>query len=143
MPPCNVRSNGSNVPASNVPANVPGTYGSVAIAADGQYTYTLNNPSIQSLAQGQTVTDTFTYTITDSQGASSATTLTVTVTGTNDAPNVYVGSGDRSIAAFTEANVGLTTTGTLSVTDIDTTDQVSASVISAVTVGGTYLALAR
>ena len=135
-----VAATSSNVPASNVPANVPGTYGSVAIAADGQYTYTLNNPSIQSLAQGQTVTDTFTYTITDSQGASSATTLTVTVTGTNDAPNVYVGSGDSAAASLNEDDAGLVTGGTLSLYDVDTQDTVSVS-RTAVSAGGTYSGL--
>lgn len=65
----------------------------------------------------------------------------MTVTGSNDAPNIYVGSGDLSAAGLTETNTGLTTTGKLSVTDVDTTDMVS-SAVNAVTVGGTYLAVA-
>ena len=44
------------------------TYGSLDWDTDGSYTYTLNNAAanVQSLAQGQTVTDTFTYTVNDS-----------------------------------------------------------------------------
>ncbi len=48
--------------------DVAGTYGSLDWDTDGSYTYTLNNAAanVQSLAQGQTVTDTFTYTVNDS-----------------------------------------------------------------------------
>ena len=65
-----------------------GTYGTVTIAANGSWTYTLNNndPDTNALAQGQTVTDVFNYTMSDTNGATSSTTLTITITGTNDAP---------------------------------------------------------
>ena len=74
--------------SGNVGTAVGGTYGSVTIAADGTYTYTLDNskPVTNALAAGQTATDVFTYTITDDKGATSTTTLTITITGTNDAP---------------------------------------------------------
>src|SRR5205085_171013 len=65
-----------------------GTYGSVTIASDGSYTYTLDNSDADTnaLAQGATATDQFSYTVVDSNGATSSTTLTITLTGTNDAP---------------------------------------------------------
>ena len=65
-----------------------GTYGSVTIAADGSYIYTLDNgdPDTNALAQGATATDVFSYTVTDEFGATSTANLTITITGTNDAP---------------------------------------------------------
>jgi VCBS repeat-containing protein len=135
---------GSPASASgNVGASIAGTYGRVNIAADGSYTYTLDDskPTVQALARGQTVTDTFTYTITDAQGAVSSTTLKVTVTGSNDTPDISVGVGDSAAAALTETDSGLTTAGTLSIYDVDTLDIVTPSV-SAVSAGGTYAGLA-
>lgn len=67
-----------------------GTYGTLTLNADGTYSYTLDNDStaVQSLAEGQTVTDVFTYEVQDAQGPENTaqTTLTITITGTNDAP---------------------------------------------------------
>ncbi len=73
---------------SNVGSSVSGNYGSVTIAADGSYTYSVDNGngSVQALAVGQTLTDTFSYTISDGRGGTSTTTLTVTINGSNDAP---------------------------------------------------------
>ena len=128
--------------SGNVASAVAGTYGSVKIAADGSYTYHLDNtkPNVQALAKNQSVTETFTYTITDSQGAASSTTLTVTVKGMNDAPDITVGSGDSDAANLTETNSGLSATGTLSIFDVDTLDTVSSSVTTVAT-GGTYAGL--
>ena len=41
-----------------------GTYGTVTIAADGSYSYALNNanPAVQALGVGETLTETFNYT---------------------------------------------------------------------------------
>src|SRR4029450_5716384 len=64
------------------------TYCSRALAADGSWTYTLDNgdTDTNALAQGQVVTDVFNYTMTDANGATSSSTLTITITGTNDGP---------------------------------------------------------
>ena len=74
--------------SGNVGTTVAGTYGSVNLAADGSYTYTLDNTktATNSLKAGQTASEVFTYTITDNNGAVSTTTLSITITGTNDAP---------------------------------------------------------
>ena len=106
-------------------AAVSTTYGSVTIAANGAYTYTLDNAkaATNALGQGQTATDVLTYTIADASGATSTSTLTVTVTGTNDAP---VAVADA--AAVTEAGAASagtpTVTGSLLTndTDVDTSD---------------------
>ncbi|GBG13993.1 uncharacterized protein NMK_1549 [Novimethylophilus kurashikiensis] len=67
-----------------------GTYGSIAVDAGGQWTYTLNNgaANVQALAAGESHDETFTIRVTDDQGAYVDQTITVTVNGTNDAPVV-------------------------------------------------------
>ncbi len=78
----NTGTNGSG----NVGADVAGAYGSVNIAADGSYTYTLDNSNlaVQGIAVGDTLTDLFTYTITDDDGSQTHTTLAITINGADD-----------------------------------------------------------
>src|SRR3989440_676367 len=141
--------------AGNVGQAVAGTYGSVTIASDGSYTYTLDNTDsdTNALAQGATATDQFTYTVTDANGATSSTTLTITITGTNDGPVAVAdtNAGD----AVTEAGVNPGNTpfpgdGTASGnvltndTDVDTGDTKAVSAVNGVAgnvgqaVAGTY-----
>ncbi|MDD2653025.1 MAG: VCBS domain-containing protein, partial [Sulfurimonas sp.] len=126
--------------ASTVGADVAGTYGTVKIASDGTYTYTLDNTNstVQALAVGEHTTETFSYTMVDSQGATSTTTLTITINGTNDTPVISVEAGDSDAETITETNTTLTTSGTLSIFDVDTSDTVSADKANSVTVGGDY-----
>src|SRR5262245_50039884 len=66
-----------------------GTYGTLVVnKATGAYTYTLANgqANVQSLAEGQQVTDVYTYSYPARRASDLSSTLTVTVTGTNDAP---------------------------------------------------------
>ena len=65
-----------------------GTYGSLSLAANGNWTYTLNNADAdtQALTQGQAATEVFSYTMQDQFGATSSSTLTISLSGTNDAP---------------------------------------------------------
>ncbi|WP_132559766.1 DUF5801 repeats-in-toxin domain-containing protein [Rhizobium sullae] len=91
--------------------------------------------SLDFLAEGQTVTQVYKVIVTDASGALSSKLVTATVTGTNDAPIIAVDAGDSAFAALTETNAGLSTTGTLSVADVDVTDNVTASV-TGVTAGG-------
>jgi len=65
-----------------------GTYGTLTLAANGTWSYALNNagPDTNALAQGQSVADVFSYTIQDGAGATSSSSLSITITGTNDAP---------------------------------------------------------
>ncbi len=65
---------------------VNGSFGSITIAADGSYTYTVNNnnTTVQALNVGQTLQDTFTYTMRDAGGLESTTQITITIDGAND-----------------------------------------------------------
>ena len=68
------------------PGSLNGTYGAFAFnAANGQWTYTLNNSDsdTQALAQGASATDTLTVTSFDGTASYN---IVVTITGTNDAP---------------------------------------------------------
>ncbi|EHR71077.1 VCBS repeat-containing protein [Burkholderiales bacterium JOSHI_001] len=79
---------GANI--SSVGTPLAGAFGSLVLAANGSYTYTLNNasPAVQALKQGQSLDEVFTYTLTDADGDASTTTLTITVNGSNDAPRL-------------------------------------------------------
>ncbi len=67
-----------NGAAASVGAVIAGTYGSLVLGANGQYSYVLaaNQANVRALAPGQTVTDVFHYTISD--GYSHTTTTNVT-----------------------------------------------------------------
>ncbi len=78
-------------PATTVTAgnSINGIYGSLTIAANGVYTYSIDetNSAVQSLHQnGPDLVEAFVYTITDTLGATSTATLTITIRGENDAP---------------------------------------------------------
>ena len=107
--------------AANVGKATNGEYGTVTISENGTYKYDLANddPRVQALAEGETLTDTFRITTTDEHGATVNETLTITITGTNDAPEISVITG-----SVTE-DVTLTSSGnviTEHVTDLDATD---------------------
>ncbi|MBA1205416.1 hypothetical protein G7009_27295, partial [Pseudomonas capeferrum] len=63
-----------------------GTYGTLVLAADGSYTYTLNpgDADFKGLKGGGTGTETFTYTLTDADGDTSTATLTLDISNLND-----------------------------------------------------------
>ncbi|MFO1001923.1 MAG: cadherin domain-containing protein [Planctomycetaceae bacterium] len=114
--------------SGSVGTGVVGTYGTISIAADGTYTYTVdnNNATVQALrTSGNTLQDVFTYTMRDTTGLSSTTQMTVTIQGANDAPvglNLSSGSDGIAVAnpsfesdvladsAFTNAPSGWTAT---------------------------------
>ena len=97
-----------------------GTYGSVTIAANGAYSYTLNNgnAAVQALGVGQTLTETFNYSISDGHGGTSTSTLTITITGTNDGP---VANPDTNTVAE-DAVAAVTGNVLTNDTDVDTGD---------------------
>ncbi|MFM7739910.1 MAG: VCBS domain-containing protein, partial [Planctomycetota bacterium] len=80
---------------TNVGSNVTGTYGTINIAANGAFNYTVDNSNaaVQALrTSAQTLTDTFTYTMQDAAGLTSTTQITVTIQGANDAPTAVADS---------------------------------------------------
>ena len=79
------------------------------------------------LATGETLILTYTVKAVDDDGTplSDTETVTITITGSNDAPVI---TGGPDTAGLTETNAALLTAGTLTVSDVDTTDVVTAAV---------------
>ena len=100
----------SDVDAGDNPAfadtTVNGAYGSLALVG-GNWTYTLDQATAQSLDDGDTVTDTLTLTASDGTVQN----ITITVNGTEDAP-VVAGTFTGTVA---EGDIGdvVTATGTI------------------------------
>jgi large repetitive protein len=113
---------------------IAGKYGTLVLAADGSYSYNLDNTNatVNALNAGQSLADeTFSYTLTNGAAAghglvTKTATLTVTVNGANDAPVVAVALADVSVvngvafsqtvpaSSFTDVdNAALTYTATL------------------------------
>ncbi|TYK64630.1 VCBS domain-containing protein, partial [Colwellia echini] len=97
-------------------ASSTATYGTVAVDAAGQWTYSLdnNNAAVQALPAGQTLVDTITFTSDDG----TTETQTITITGSNDAADITVTASDTLVTEDDASNN--TATGTVSVSDIDT-----------------------
>lgn len=125
----------SGAVTGQVATSVAGTYGSVTIADDGTWTYTLDNSNAatQALMQDQHVSDVFTYTMHDAHGATSSATLTIDVTGSNDAPVITSDAAAASGAVTQGSNVddsgNVGTSGALSFTDAELADSHTATVV--------------
>ncbi|MGC1467812.1 MAG: tandem-95 repeat protein, partial [Sphingorhabdus sp.] len=132
--------------AGVVNGDTPGEYGSLALNADGSYTYTLNNfdPRVQGLDSNDTLTESFIYTITDGDGDPSTTTLTITINGSDDritinglnveGPDLIVDEDDLPVRDLEPAGSdttpeSLTQTGSFTVNGLDG--------IASVKIGGT------
>ena len=108
----------SGVTAGTVGRPTAGRFGSLVLAADGSYTYTVYNSAaaVQALRLAtDTLANTFNYTVKDAAVLPSVTTLKITITGANDAPVAVLDT-----AAATEDVTLMTTalTGVLA-NDID------------------------
>ncbi len=95
-----------------------GTYGSVSIDAAGAWTYTLDNANaaVQALPLGATLNDTVTVTAIDGTTHD----ITVTITGTNDAAVI---AGVDTGGVTEDGGALQVTTGTLTISDIDTGEE--------------------
>ncbi|MEM7319178.1 MAG: VCBS domain-containing protein, partial [Pseudomonadota bacterium] len=91
-----------------------GVYGAFVIAADGAWSYTIDNAAAEELSVGQTVTETFTATVTDDAGATAMQDVVVTLVGTNDAPVV-------ALDTVISVEPGGSFTGALTAIDADST----------------------
>ncbi|MEZ8696474.1 VCBS domain-containing protein, partial [Vibrio lentus] len=94
-------------------SDIAGSLGTLHLTDSGAWTYDLDNtnPTVQALGKGATATDTIT--VHSADGTSHQ--VTITVNGTNDAAVI----GGTNSGAVTEESQ-LQTSGTLTVTDVDT-----------------------
>ena len=128
-----------NGDASNIDSDIQGTYGTLRVALDGSYTYTLDNTraAVQALAQGEQAVETFSYAAKSSDEATSSSSdsasILITITGTNDAPNitaaVAAGAVDELPNGSPDENTAtLSATGSMDFSDVDLSDTHSVSV---------------
>ncbi|NMX91104.1 MULTISPECIES: retention module-containing protein [unclassified Pseudomonas] len=123
-----------------------GQYGTLVLAADGSYTYTLNtaDPDFVALQGGGNGTETFTYTLTDADGDSSTANLVLQVHN-NDDPvvigGISINGADLTLyeknlvdGSSPDANA-LTRTGSLTVAAADGLQNLSVGGISVVSGG--------
>ncbi|SEI23750.1 VCBS domain-containing protein [Tardiphaga sp. OK245] len=112
-----------------VQSNVTTSYGTFSIGADGAWTYNLNNANstVQGLNNGGTLHDLITVTTAD--GTSKQ--IDVTINGANDAAVV-----SSATVNLTETNsaASISTTGSLTITDVDN----AATFVAQNNVNGTY-----
>src|SRR3989338_1423138 len=101
--------------AMSIPARLPSSRKAQrhysARRANGRWPYDLNNPALQNLPAGVTVTDTISVQSVDGTSHD----VVITITGTNDAA-IITGT---DTGATTE-DTSLQATGTLNVSDVDT-----------------------
>ncbi|OOE33315.1 hypothetical protein BZG00_16035, partial [Salinivibrio kushneri] len=96
----------------------------------GDWTYTLNQASVQNLDAGDQVTDTITLTASDNTQQD----IVITITGSEDGPEVT----GEFVGSVTEGDVGdaaVTASGRLSIGDVDDGD---APTFADTTEAGTY-----
>ncbi|OCK55842.1 VCBS domain-containing protein [Bradyrhizobium sp. LMTR 3] len=132
--------------SSNANANLPGYSEAAPLSAIGTFTLTsvsenpgvttigsigwsfaLNNndPVLQSLAVGQTITQVYAVTFDDHHGGTVTQDVTVTITGTNDAPTIVAGSTTASGGVTEDTVVAsgeIETSGTIAIQDLDLID---------------------
>ena len=112
-----------------IETNLTGSYGTLSLNEDGQWTYVASNTqtSIQQLATGDSIQDGFD--ITSADGTLHQ--IIVTINGTNDGANII---GDSAGLLLEDQSILLTSSGSLSVTDMD----IGEASFIAETIPGTY-----
>jgi VCBS repeat-containing protein len=99
-------------------ANTGGSngYGSFTLAADGDWSYTADNnqSAIQQLGAGESLSESFTAVSSDGTASQ---VVTVTITGTNDVP--VIGGVASGAASEDDSAPSLSTSGALTITDVD------------------------
>ena len=111
--------------------------GSTATTGTLTWSFASGSEKFDYLAAGESLVLTYTIRVTDSN--SPATTadrvIIITINGTNDVPTITLAGGDSAASSLTETNADLASSGTLTVTDLDYTNTVIASVASVVASG--------
>ncbi|RLQ17119.1 VCBS domain-containing protein [Vibrio sp. SBT000027] len=98
--------------------------GMLTITDDGEWTYVVDNDDVQYLDDDEFVTEV--YTVTAIDGTTSE--VTITINGADDPSEITVGEGDSNMGEVTEdVDVDpdtneLSVSGTLTITDVDTSD---------------------
>ncbi|PQO38693.1 hypothetical protein C5Y96_02080 [Blastopirellula marina] len=92
-------------------ASTAGTYGTFAIDASGNWTYTLNPASVQDLPAGSSAQENFN--IASFDGTTSQ--VAITITGNNDAATI-----GGTLTGTTDEDTATAITGTATVSDVDT-----------------------
>ncbi|WP_237884046.1 beta strand repeat-containing protein, partial [Pseudomonas sp. PGPR40] len=105
-------------------SNVAGSYGKFSIGTDGAWSYVADSAHNEFVA-GTTYTDTFSVSSADG----TVTSVTVHITGTNDAALL-----SADIANLTETDAPLSTSGTLTISDVDS----AATFVAQSNVAGSY-----
>ncbi|WP_157936468.1 VCBS domain-containing protein [Vibrio splendidus] len=95
--------------------DIVGSFGTLHLTDSGSWTYDLDNknPAVQALGKGATATDTITVHSADGTPHQ----VTITVNGTNDKATV-----SSATVAIAETDKAVTTSGTLTSTDVDNPD---------------------
>lgn len=102
----------------------------------GVMTYYISNsiPELQALKPGDSVTETVSIKVV-SGAEEIIKTVTFVINGTNDNPIITIESGNSAQESLTESNEGLTTSGIITATDVDTAQTVSVSKVDVVASG--------
>ncbi|KJV05034.1 VCBS domain-containing protein, partial [Methylocucumis oryzae] len=138
---------GVNFAATNGTLGSPlaGNYGYLTLNPDGSYSYDLdnNNPLVNTLKTGDSLTEVYTYTLTDADGDSTTATLTITINGNTDgAPSIIaadhngVAVGENTVyeaGLISVSDTSEMTTGTIAISALDG--------LSAISVNGTVVTL--
>ncbi len=128
------------------PGTYTGTYGTLVLASDGTYTYTLNaaGQAFNDLHGGGKGTDSFTYTLNDADGDTSTAVLTLNINNINDGVTITAPDVGGLNTAVNEANLGngsnpaaaaLTQTGQFTVTAPDGLQTLTIGGVAVVTNG--------
>ncbi len=124
--------------SGSVGAIVAGNYGSLTLAANGSYTYSVDNSNsaVQALlTSGNTLQDIFTYTMVDSGGLTSTTQVTITIQGANDNPFANTDNATAIEAnGYNNSVSGTNPTGNVLTNDTDV-DSNDTKVVSGVAAG--------
>jgi len=86
------------------------------------FTLADNNPVLQSLAEGETITQVYTVTVRGNNGVLVTHDVTVTLAGTNDTPTVITEDLHGAVTEQLTPAGNLTSSGVISFTDVDLTD---------------------
>jgi VCBS repeat-containing protein len=115
----------------------PNVIGGDSTTGTIDWSFSSGSETFDYLAAGESLVLTYTITVTDSSGATDTQNVTITINGTNDAPVVTLTGNDSAAETLVEGDGGLATDGTLTVTDLDRSNAVTAAVSSVATTGTT------